>query len=121
MVDGDFSYISGYEAARKLMERSIGFDGVFCSSDNMAIGFMDYIHHHTDLQIPRDFSLVGFDGAPIPNEELYPLTTYEQPLPDMVARTVDAMIAKIEHFSSDPTSHLFYGRILERGTVRDRR
>ncbi len=120
VVHGDFSYKSGLAAAGELIASGREFDGVFCPSDTMALGFMDYIHHKTDLSIPGDFSLVGFDGLPVPDEDIYPLTTYEQPLGRMVQRTVDFMIEKIENFSPDPVSYLFNGRILERGSVKDR-
>lgn len=121
IIDGDFSYQSGYRAAEQLIAQCTSFDGVFCPSDSMAIGFMDYISMHTQLSIPEDFSLVGFDGAPIQNEELYPLTTYEQPLQRMVEKTVQFMIDTIENYTPEPVSYLFNGSILERGTVRDRR
>ena len=120
IVEGDFSYTSGYLAAKKLIASGKPFDGVFCAADYMSLGFMDYIYFKTDLRIPQDFSLVGFDGAPIMNAELYPLTTYRQPLKRMVDKTVELMIQKIKRFTPDPISYLFNGDILERGTVLDR-
>ena len=121
IVEGDFSYMSGFYAAKELVESGESFDGVFCAADYMSIGFMDYIYFKTDLKIPQDFSLVGFDGAPLLNSELYPLTTYYQPLQRMVEKTVELMIQKIKRFTPDPISYLFNGDILERGTVLDRR
>jgi DNA-binding LacI/PurR family transcriptional regulator len=119
-VEGDFSYRSGYRAAERLISSGQQFDGVFCAADPMATGFMDYVNRKTDLDIPRDFSLVGFDGITLPNEEDYPLTTYRQPLRRMVEKTVQLLVQKIENFSPDPVSYLFNGEIVECGTVRDR-
>lgn len=119
-LEGDFSYQAGYDAAVSLSQGEYQFDAVFCPSDIMAIGFIDGIRTEGVYRIPEDFSLVGFDGAPIQNENIYPLTTYEQPLRRMVEKTVDFMIEKIENFSPEPVSYLFGGRILERGTVKER-
>ncbi|MCF7945532.1 MAG: LacI family DNA-binding transcriptional regulator [Spirochaetia bacterium] len=120
VYEGDFSYKSGYEAAERLISSGESFDAVFCASDYMGIGFMDYINAETNLSIPDDFSLVGFDGIPLQNEKIYPLTTYKQPLKRMVEKTVQLMLKKIENFSSEPMSYLFNGEILERGTVKNR-
>ncbi len=121
MVEGDyFNYDAGFNAAEKLLASKKSFDAVFCPSDDMAMGFMDYIYHKTELSIPDDFSLVGFDGITVPNEEVYPLTTYEQPMKRMIDRTIEFMIEKIENFTPDPVSYLFNGKILERGSVKDR-
>ncbi len=121
MIEGEFfTYDAGFHAAEKLLSSKRTFDAVFCPSDEMALGFMDYIYHKSDLSIPDDFSLVGFDGITVPNEEIYPLTTYEQPMKRMIERTIDFMIDKIEDFTPDPVSYLFNGKILERGSVKDR-
>jgi DNA-binding LacI/PurR family transcriptional regulator len=119
-IEGDFSYRSGLAAAENLIQSGRSFDAVFCGADPMAIGFMDWIHRNTELDIPRDFSLIGFDGITLPTESDYPLTTYRQPLRRMVDKTVQLMLQKIEHFTPDPVSYLFNGEIMERGTVRDR-
>lgn len=120
IVQGDFSYRSGYAAARELLTRDPDFDGIFCAADPMAKGFLDYVNKETNYSIPRDFSLVGFDGITLPNEDDYPLTTYHQPLKRMVEKTVQLMLQKIDNYSPDPVSYLFNGEILELGTVRDR-
>jgi DNA-binding LacI/PurR family transcriptional regulator len=119
-IEGDFSYRSGYNAAESLLRSKRDFDAVFCASDSAAIGFMNYVNWMTDLHIPNDFSLIGFDGIALPNEDDYRLTTFRQPLRRMVEKTVELMLQKIQKYSPDPVSYLFSGEIIERGTVRDR-
>lgn len=120
VIPGDFSYQAGFQAAEKLMKEGIVFDGVFCASDETALGFMDYIQYHSDLRIPDDISIVGFDGIDIPNTVHYPLTTFQQPVERMVDKTIEGLIEKIENFSSNASHFLFFGQILERNSVRDR-
>jgi DNA-binding LacI/PurR family transcriptional regulator len=119
-VEGDFSYRSGYRAAESLISGGRVFDGVFCAADSMAMGFMDYVQRKTSLNIPGDFSLIGFDGITLPNEDDFPLTTYRQPLRRMVEKTTQLMISKIENYSPDPISYIFNGEIVDFGTVLDR-
>lgn len=117
VIAGDFYYDSGFAAAAAVMERQLRFDSVFCGSDYMAMGFYDYFRLHGGLAIPGDFSLIGFDGIPVKHEDIYPITTYRQPLERMVQKTVQAMIRKIERFNAEPEHYLFSGEIVERKTV----
>ncbi len=120
VVEGDFYYNSGFSAAETVMQQELSFDCVFCGSDYMAMGFYDYFRIRGGLSSPEDFSLIGFDGIPMKHEDLYPITTYRQPLDRMVQKTVQAMIRNIEHFSPEPEHYLFSGEIIERKTVRPR-
>lgn len=115
---GDFSYEAGFHAAEKLLAEHLECDGVFCASDETALGFMDYIIYHSDLRIPEDISIIGFDGIDIPNTVHYPLTTFQQPVERMIDKTIEGLIEKIEHFSSNAAHFHFFGQILERGSVR---
>lgn len=120
IVEGDFYYRSGFDAAAELIEEGTHFDAVFCASDYMAMGFYDYVRTRTRLAIPEDFSLVGFDGITIPNEEVYPITTYRQPLEQMVDTTVEALLKKIKRYDSVPQNYFIKGVIVERETVMSR-
>jgi DNA-binding LacI/PurR family transcriptional regulator len=120
VLPGDYTYQSGFAAAEELFRTDADADGVFCASDTSAMGFMDYVRYRTRLTFPEDISIVGFDGIPIPNEIHYPLTTFKQPMERMIDKTVEGLIDKIEHFTTDAVHFLFFGQILERGSVADR-
>jgi len=117
VIEGDFYYDSGYAAVRQLLDKKYPFDAVFCASDYMAMGFLDAVRTLTNLQVPRDFSLAGFDGIPIMNSNMYPISTYRQPLEAMVSGTVEALLGQIESGNSAPEHHLLRGEILERSSV----
>jgi DNA-binding LacI/PurR family transcriptional regulator len=59
---------------------------VFSTNDAMALGFMDGLRGQ--LSAPSDFSLIGFDNLPSSSWTPYELTTFEQPLEEMVLRIV---------------------------------
>jgi DNA-binding LacI/PurR family transcriptional regulator len=61
-------------------------DGVFAANDGMALGFMDGLRGKAG--IPEELSLLGFDNLPASSWSPYQLTTFEQPLDQMVGRIV---------------------------------
>jgi len=119
VVEGDFTYQSGFRAAERLIGDKVKMDGVLCASDYMAMGFYDYIRTRTSLSIPADISLIGFDGMSLFNEDMYPITTYQQPIERMVEKTVEQLIYKTTRFSPDPVHYVYSGELIERGSVRD--
>jgi LacI family transcriptional regulator len=65
---------SGYNAAKRLLEKNNGVTAVFAANDAMAIGAMQYFHE-IKLKVPEDISIIGFDNVDIAKELVPPLTT----------------------------------------------
>lgn len=55
---GDFSFESGYECCKDLISKNQDIDGIFCATDNIAIGAMEYLKAKS-IQIPKDISIVS--------------------------------------------------------------
>ncbi len=70
VYQGNFTEISGYEAARTMLasgqpgDSAALPDAVFCSNDQMAVGFVRAMHEH-GLQAPDDIAVIGFDDIPL--------------------------------------------------------
>lgn len=62
-------------------------DAVFATNDALALGFMDGIRDR--LCLPGELSLIGFDNLPASSWTPYRLTTFEQPLDEMVRRLIE--------------------------------
>lgn len=62
--EGDFSMESGYILMKKALARGEKIDGVFCATDNIAIGAMEAIKE-MGLSIPEDISVSGMGNAKI--------------------------------------------------------
>lgn len=60
-VLGDYSFESGYEAAKQLFEQETKPEAVICATDRMAFGVYKYLEE-IGLQIPEDVSVAGFGG-----------------------------------------------------------
>lgn len=61
---GNFTEVSGYEVASKLLKAGDIPEGVFCSNDQMALGFLRAMHEH-GLHAPKDVAVIGFDDIPL--------------------------------------------------------
>jgi LacI family transcriptional regulator len=73
-LDGQFSVLGGYRAVRRAWEGGLRFTALFCASDEMAVGAIGALED-LGLHVPRQVSVVGFDGLPgMPHE----LTTVVQ-------------------------------------------
>ncbi|MDO7837494.1 LacI family DNA-binding transcriptional regulator [Sphingobium sp. HBC34] len=89
---GDFSIDSGLEQALSLLER--GVTGLFCFSDEMAIGALDAIRA-CELICPNDVSVVGFDDIRFARYMTPPLTTIGQPSAEIGRSAVRLLLRTI--------------------------
>ena len=78
LFDGDFTFRAGADAARRFMAMQPRPTAVYAANDEMAIGFLKAIHA-AGMQVPRDVSVVGFDGIDYADYAEPTLTTVRQP------------------------------------------
>jgi len=76
---GSFSFASGLECARRLLQRSARPSAIVASNDDMAAGVIA-VAHALGIRIPEQLSVVGFDDAPIAQVVWPALTTVRQPI-----------------------------------------
>ena len=74
----DFTFVSGYDAMEALVaEHGSEIDGVFASSDAIAMGAVRSLYEH-GRAIPADVSVIGFDNSIAASQFVPPLTTVRQ-------------------------------------------
>lgn len=98
VLDGDYTYESGYDLTIKLFNEGIKPEIIVCSGDNMAFGAMDALRMELGLRVPEDVSVVGFDDNPVAKLRSYDLTTIHQPFDKMI----DATIEVVDRLLGDP-------------------
>lgn len=89
---GDFSYGSGYRAARKLLGLKDAPTAIIASNDQMTLASLE-VARELGLSVPNDLSLVSFDNSPIVRFTLPPLTAVDQPIAATASRAVELIIA----------------------------
>ena len=91
VVQGDFTFDAGVEAAYQLLSRRQRPTAVFASNDDMALGVLAAAQR-LGLSVPGDLSIAGFDDTPAAARVWPPLTTVRQPMDDMARAAVDLLI-----------------------------
>lgn len=94
IVQGDFSFQSGFQNAQVLLARSPRPTAIFSSNDEMALGVMS-VAHRQGLNVPADLSIAGFDDAPSASVVWPQLTTIRQPIFEMAAAAAEMLIAGV--------------------------
>jgi LacI family transcriptional regulator len=94
MVQGDFSYRSGLDAAEVLLAAEPRPTAIFASNDDMAAATVA-IAHRRGLEVPGDLTVVGFDDAPLATTIWPELTTVRQPITQMAGVAVDLLVRHI--------------------------
>src|SRR5699024_9182000 len=54
-------------------------DAVFCANDLLAVGFMQAVLMFSDLRVPADIAIVGYDDIDYAFSTIVPLTSVRQP------------------------------------------
>jgi LacI family transcriptional regulator len=91
IVQGDFTFPTGVEAAYQLLSRRQRPTAVFASNDEMALGVL-VAAQRLGLEVPGDLSIAGFDDTPAAARVWPPLTTVRQPMDDMARAAVDLLV-----------------------------
>lgn len=91
----DNNVSAGYEVAKKLLLSNVFVDGFVCATDAIAIG-CTYALKEKGLEIPKDVSVVGFDGFGYENMTNPHLTTVKQPLYEVGVCLADTLLAMLE-------------------------
>jgi len=118
--DGLFTYRSGLEAGRELLELRKRPTAIFASNDDMAAAVVA-VAHGLHIRIPHDLSVCGFDDTPIASTVWPELTTIHQPIVAMGRSSVSTIFEMIKtHKSakmSKPIHHLMKFTLIERGST----
>jgi DNA-binding LacI/PurR family transcriptional regulator len=69
-------------------------DAVLCYDDKLALGLLDALRS-TNLVVPDDMAVVGFDGIPAARQSWPRLTTVDVPSVDVGRRAVEMLVASV--------------------------
>ena len=92
---GDFTYRSGFEAARRLLAARPRPTALFAGNDDMAAGALAAVHAE-GLQTPADVSVAGFDDTYLAASVWPALTTIRQPVAEMAHHAAMLLAGKAE-------------------------
>ena len=90
-----YSFTDAYDTTKRLLGRCPELTALFCVSDVMALGAIRAIH---DLgrRVPRDISVVGYDGIPLSRFSVPRLTTVRQDTQQLARQGVDLLLRNLQ-------------------------
>jgi DNA-binding LacI/PurR family transcriptional regulator len=118
---GQYTAAGAEEAVASLLSASKPPDAIFCANDHMALAAISVARVRFGLNVGEDVSIVGFDDIDMARWPVFDLTTYSQPLDDMVRRAVAAVLAQLNGTLDSAVHEESVGRLIVRGSARQPR
>ncbi len=101
VVEGRFTYQTGYLGMKQLLKQAQDIEAVFTASDRTAMGVLQALND-VGLRVPDDIALVSFDDMLYSAEATPPLTTIRQPTTQQGADATSLLIDLIEGVVQGP-------------------
>lgn len=115
-VDYDeFSVDSGYKRMRDFIKSGAEMpNAIVCGNDEIAIGVINAIKEYSDMRIPQDIAITGFDDIDSSSWLPYSLTTVKQPIEELCQLTVSDLLHRIRNSDTAPVNESLDGIVVTR-------
>lgn len=114
---GQYTYKTGYDVAKQLLQNKPLPDAIFCASDLIAMGAYDAAQE-LGINTPNELGIIGFDDIDMTNWPRYSLTTIRQPINRMIEATIDILLHAIENPDADPVTQWLPATLVKRNSIR---
>lgn len=112
----DFTYEGGFTAAKEIVATGNIPSAFVVANDLMALGIIDALREK-NIGIPNETKVVGFDNIDLASWPSYRLTTWEQPIDEMVDIAVHYLLQQIEQYTGATGAMKVSGKLIERSTT----
>lgn len=116
ILRGDFTSLSGYELAKKLLKSGNYPSALFVANDSIAIGVLRAIHEF-GIKIPEQISLISINDIPTASFTLPPLSTVKIHAEMMGIEAVNLMFNKHRDQRVNPISIVIPAELKIRATT----
>ncbi|MDR9828997.1 LacI family DNA-binding transcriptional regulator [Vibrio sp. FNV 38] len=114
-IPGTFSFQSGLDAAEIITQQYKEIEAVFCANDIIAIGLLEGMQKISKPQRP---AVVGVDDIPMAAWPSFQLTSYRQPLNQLIEDAITQLLNRIKTGSAaDLQYHYYSGKLIVRDTA----
>ena len=105
------------EAIREFILEHPNVDGIFCSSDWIAIYVM-HVLNELNYKIPDDVQIIGFDNIELASLTLPTLTTIAQPIKQFGVAAVDTLMKLMKGEKPDHFHQILPVYLIERNSTK---
>lgn len=93
ILEGDYTYEKAYHLTKNMIENGHRPQAIFGANDITAIGALDALREKK-VSIPEETFVIGFDNIKMASWPSYMLSTWAQPIEEMVDETINLLITK---------------------------
>ena len=90
---GGFTFETGRDMARELLDLAVPPTAIFASNDDMAAGVLAESYRR-QMRVPEQLAIAGFDDTPLATVMTPALTTVYQPVREMAAEAVGLLVSR---------------------------
>ncbi|MCU0906862.1 MAG: LacI family DNA-binding transcriptional regulator [Rhodobacteraceae bacterium] len=112
-----YTFEAGRTRMQALLAAAPPAEAYFCGDDVVAVGALSALRD-AGVQVPGQVGLLGLNDMQMAGWANIDLTTIRQPIPDIIAASVDLAVASIDDPARPPEARLFPCVIVERKTLR---
>lgn len=105
VVQGEFSYLSGFNSAGQLLDLDDPPTAIIASNDDMAAGVISMAHRH-NVEVPGGLTVCGFDDTMFASTIWPNITTIRQPIADMSSLAIEILEKMIRRRRRFPTKEI---------------
>jgi LacI family transcriptional regulator len=98
LIEGNHTLEGGRESMERILALKKWPTAIMCSNDMTAIGVQHAVHE-ASLNVPADFSLIGFDDIHLAEYTIPPLTTIRMSCKDIALKAVNTLLTKLDGVS----------------------
>lgn len=113
VLEGDFSFTGGCEAANKIIKDNIEVNAIFAANDFMALGAIDSLRR-VGIKIPEEISVVGYDDIWVAKTYQPSLTTIRQPIFEMCELAVNILLKETNKDENTRLENIFRPELIVR-------
>jgi len=112
----EISYDSAFSAISDLCSRQVKFDGIFASTDWLALGALVALESR-GIRVPEQVKIVGFDNISISKHCSTPISTINQDVRKMGEKAVEILLGLIEGKEIDKKYYVLPVELIRRKTT----
>jgi DNA-binding LacI/PurR family transcriptional regulator len=114
-----YSFDAGRAEMRRLLVSGPPAEAWFCGDDVLSIGALSALAD-AGLDVPGDVGILGLNDMEMARWPNINLTTVRQPIADIIAASIDRVVAIVNDPRLPAEARLFECSVVERGTLRPR-
>ncbi len=103
---------TGYQITKRIIAES-PVEAMLCTNDMIALGALKALHD-SNINVPRDVWVVGFDNLAYTQYLTIPLTTVSQPMEEAATAAIRMLLARIKDYNQPPMQESFSCHLLVR-------